>query len=731
MTSVDVIQHFVSLHPVVTLENLDEQVDLALGGSAVRVEAQPRERGASISRPCESSAVSVNPDSTNTSSPLSDRCARRVSLTAVLSSPSPKRVSNPGAERVEILDERLLGCDRGGAEHGRLVQVQSSRLSTQRVVELLGRQSRPACAEVGQVGGAKVVVDRADRSKSVALAAVGDGALLFDGTGRVGAAEREQRRERDNTVVGHRPDAGASTVPARGGRAGRPSGTTRSSEGAIDAPKRGNDESMQSIGEEEQRSPGASGQARSLPPGWIAHYYRRPRERGFMDTGELRATFEERGIRKVKVGGFDIDGILRGKLISLDKFWSAAEHGFGFCDVIFGWDLNDQLYDNAKVTGWHTGYPDALAKIDLDTFRVLRSEPDTACFIADFSNEDGSPHPACPRNLLRTIVARANARGFTPKFGGELEFWLFQETSDSLHDKAHREPDPLSRGMFGYSWVREGQFSELMHDIVDEMEAFGVPIEGIHTETGPGVWEVALRYSDALEAADRMALFKTTMKQLVARHGISVTFMAKWSADLPGSSGHLHQSLFDSKDAVNLFFDAGAADRLSNTARHYIGGQVNLARELTALYAPFINSYKRYVPGVWAPITPSWGVENRTCTARAIVGGKGTRVEYRQPAADLNPYIAIATCLGAGLYGIEHAIDPGAQARGDATSIEGVAPLPATLEHAVHALSASDAAKEILGEAFVDHYVRTRDWEVRQYRTAVTDWELVRYFEAV
>jgi glutamine synthetase len=245
------------------------------------------------------------------------------------------------------------------------------------------------------------------------------------------------------------------------------------------------------------------------------------------------------------------------------------------------------------------------------------------------------------------------------------------------------------------------------------------------------VWEAAIRYDDALKAADQAALFKTTMKQLALRHGLSVTFMAKWNADLPGSSGHLHLSLFDSTGETNLFFDPKAPDSLSTLARHYIGGQVTLARELTALYSPFVNTYKRYVPGVWAPLTPSWGVENRTCALRIIPGGQSTRVEYRQTAADINPYVAMATNLAAGLYGIERAIVPPAPTMGDATSAPGSLRLPRSLDEATSALAASETAREILGEGFVDHYVRTREWEVRQYRNAVTDWELSRYFEAV
>lgn len=447
-----------------------------------------------------------------------------------------------------------------------------------------------------------------------------------------------------------------------------------------------------------------------------------------MEVAELRKAFAERGIKKVKVGGFDVDGVLRGKYVSLEKFWSVVEPGFGFCDVIFGWDIADVLYDNAKVTGWHSGYPDAHAQIDLDTFRVIPAEPDTAAFLVDFTNADGSAHPACPRSLLKRTLADAKAKGFTATYGVELEFWVFKETPESLQEKGFRDLKPISPGMFGYSWLREEQNRAFCHAILDEMAAFDIEIEALHTETGPGVYEVAIRYDDALRAADKAALFKTQMKSLAARHGLAVTFMAKWSHDLPGSSGHLHQALW--KDGTNVFHDATAPDGLSTLARQYVGGQIELMPELTALYSPTVNAYKRYVPGVWAPLTASWGIENRTTAIRIIQGGaKSTRVEYRQTAADINPYIAIATTLAAGLWGIAQEKEPPPACTGDAGDRD--APLPRTLKEATARLSASTRAREVLGEAFVDHYARTRDWEVRQFERAVTDWELRRYFESI
>jgi glutamine synthetase len=449
-----------------------------------------------------------------------------------------------------------------------------------------------------------------------------------------------------------------------------------------------------------------------------------------MDADQLKEAFAEHGIRRVKVGGYDIDGILRGKYVALDKFWEALQQPIGFCDVIFGWDAADALYDNAKLTGWHTGYPDTRARIDPATFRVLPWEAGTATFLMDFVREDGSPHPACPRGLLKQVIAKARALGYEASFGAEFEFFVFRETPTSLHAKGFRGLDPLSPGMFGYSWVREGQNADLCHAILDGMERFGIPIEGLHTETGPGVYEVAIAYDEVLRAADKAALFKTAMKLVAPRLGCSVTFMAKWNHDLPGSSGHLHQSLW--RDHANVFYDAADEHKLSTVAKQYLAGQLLLMPELTALISPTVNSYKRYVPGVWAPLNASWGVENRTCAIRAIPGSaKSTRLEHRQTAADINPYIAMAAALSSGLWGIEHkrALPPPVQ--GDAAARDDLAPLPRTLREATERLAKSKHARELLGDAFVDHYVGTREWECRQHERAVTEWELARYFEVV
>jgi glutamine synthetase len=437
---------------------------------------------------------------------------------------------------------------------------------------------------------------------------------------------------------------------------------------------------------------------------------------------------EDEGVKWAKIGGFDIDGVLRGKYVSLEKLRSALSSGFGFCDVIFGWDVTDALYSDAKVTGWHTGYPDAHAVLDPSTLRRIPWEPGVVAMLADFRTSDGSDHPACPRSLFKRVIQRAKAQGFDVKFGAEFEFFLFRETRETLAAKGYQNLTPLDPGMFGYSWLRTGQDSTLVREILDGMLGHGIDIEGFHTETGPGVYEAAIRYDDALVAADKAALFKTVLKQIVSRHGLSVTFMAKFSGTLPGSGGHLHQSLWNGKQNV---FSGGKRGGLSPLLKSYIGGQVALMPELTALYSPTVNTYKRYVPGVWAPLSASWGVENRTCSIRVIdpQSPSAARVEYRQTAADLNPYIAMATCLAAGLWGIETNADPGPEAQGDASG--GPGRLPTSLKEAVALLEKSRTAKKILGADFVDHYVRTRKWEVSEFERAVTDWELRRYFEII
>ncbi len=442
---------------------------------------------------------------------------------------------------------------------------------------------------------------------------------------------------------------------------------------------------------------------------------------------DINKRFEEDGIRHVKIGGYDVDGILRGKYVSLEKFWSVVEGGMGFCDVIFGWDAADKLYEEPTVTGWHTGYPDAPAKIDLNTYRRIPWEPDTAAFLLDFEDQAGKRVEVAPRNVLKGVLDRLQGHGLSATCALEFEFFIYTESPNSLADKAYKAPKPLTPGMFGYSWLRTSQSAPLVHDLLDQLKDFGVEVEGFHTETGPGVFEAALRYSDALEAADRAALFKTATKEICHRHGVMPTFMAKPENGLPGCSGHTHQSLW--KDGKNAFYAPEAEYQMSDLCRHFMAGQLALMPEFCALMAPNVNSYRRLLDGNWAPGSISWGIENRTCALRYIPGSpKSTRVEHRLPAADVNPYIGTAACLGAGLWGIENKLELPDRIVGNAYA-SNAARVPESLGEAIGMLGSSKAARELFGDVFVDHYLVTRRHEVKEANRTVTDWDIQRYFE--
>jgi glutamine synthetase len=446
---------------------------------------------------------------------------------------------------------------------------------------------------------------------------------------------------------------------------------------------------------------------------------------------DAAAYVRERNLPFVKVGLFDVDGIMRGKYIARDKFESALEKGFGFCDVVLGWDSNDQLYDNTTLTGWHTAYPDAPVRVLPETMRLIPFENDLPLFLAEF---DGYAEAACPRGALRRVLGRAESMGFAVSAAAEFEFFLFAETPDSVRAKGFRDLKPITPGFFGYSMLRAGVHADFYHELLGLASTMDFEIEGLHTETGPGVLEAAIRVDDALRAADKAALFKTFTKILAQRRGWMATFMAKWSRDWPGQSGHLHTSLRDLATGKGAFYDADAAHGMSDTMRWFVGGQQALMPELLAMVACTTNSYTRLIPGFWAPTDAAWGVENRTTALRVIPGSeKSQRVEYRVAAADINPYVALAAAIGSGLWGIEHRIDPGEPIAGNAYAVEHPREraLPRSLGEAAERLKASQAARALFGDVFVDHYAATREWEQREANKAITDWQLARYFEII
>lgn len=452
-----------------------------------------------------------------------------------------------------------------------------------------------------------------------------------------------------------------------------------------------------------------------------------------MTSKEIIQYVKDHASGKVKIAFSDIDGILRGKYISAEKFLSAIENGLGFCDVIFGWDAGDTLYDNTKYTGWRSGYPDCPAVVDISTFRKIPWENDVAFFLGELTDQKGNPSPVCPRQLLKKIISEAVKQGISPFFSQEFEWYNFAETPQSANEKQFKNLTPLTPGMFGYSILRSSLESPYFTDLFESLRKFNVPLEGLHTETGPGTYEAAIVYADILEAADRAILFKTAVKEIAYRHGIIATFMAKINENLPGCGGHIHQSLWDKPGRKNLFYDEKDKLKLSELAKNYIAGQLHCLPFILPLFAPTINSYKRLVEGAWAPTTLTWGTDNRTVALRVLANNsKSCRLETRVIGSDVNPYLAMAGCLAAGLFGIRNKLklkQPATVGNGYRDNSNGV--LPSTLAEATQEMKTSKIANELFGEKFVEHFTQTREWEWRQHLKAVTDWEYRRYFEII
>ncbi len=441
---------------------------------------------------------------------------------------------------------------------------------------------------------------------------------------------------------------------------------------------------------------------------------------------------KESNYEKIKIAIVDIDGILRGKYIDKEKFIHSINSTLGFCSVSLGWDMADQAYNNCKITGWHTGYPDYKIKIDLSSFRTIPWENNQPFFLGSFVQDNELPMEVCPRQLVKKIANEAKAMGYEAMASQEFEWFNFTETPQTAKGKEYKNLTPLSHGMFGYSILRTTLNQPFFHDLFHQLSLFDVPLEGLHTETGPGVLEAAICYNQLETIADYSVLFKTAVKEIGYKHGIMPTFMAKISPSLPGCSGHIHQSLWSIKNKKNIFYQENASDKMSPIMKQYIAGQLYCLPHILPMFAPTINSYKRLVIGAWAPTTLTWGIDNRTTTLRALpLGEKSTRLETRVVGSDANPYLALSACIASGLYGIKHqlTLQPPTIENGY-TDIQ-YGHLPSNLWIATQNMKNSKVAKELLGEAFVDHFCMTREWEWQQHNTAVTDWELQRYFEII
>lgn len=443
---------------------------------------------------------------------------------------------------------------------------------------------------------------------------------------------------------------------------------------------------------------------------------------------DIKAVIDEKNIEFIKIGISDFNGVIRGKYLSKTKFFKALEAGMGFCDVILGSDINDDLINGMQSTGWHTGYPDAAIRILPESIRLIPFEPNTLFFLCEFVDDYQA---IGPRQVLKRVIDRASAQGLHAVAGMEFEFSAFDETPQTAHDKGYRDLNPISPGNCGYSALRTSAFASFHTELLSMAETMKCPLEGLHTEIGPGVLEAALQATDALNAADQAALFKTFSKAMAQRGGWILSFMAKLHLQQQGHSGHTHMSLVDAH-GNNLFYAADSAQQMSPIMRHFIAGQQQLMPEFLALVAPNVNSFTRLVPGYWAPTHATWGVDNRTCSIRAIPGSaKSQRVEYRIPGADVNPYLALAAALASGLYGIEQQLQPTDAIQGNAyqQSHPDHLALPQSLGQAATRLQQSTIARDFFGDTFIDDYVATRHHEQQLANQQITDWQKQRYFE--
>ena len=448
---------------------------------------------------------------------------------------------------------------------------------------------------------------------------------------------------------------------------------------------------------------------------------------------ELESFVAEHDITTFKIGAVDIDGLWRGKRIAAPYFIEGVStKGSNICNILFGWDIQDTLIPNLGYTGWQTGYPDITLLPDLSTVRLVPWEPGTASVICDIYTLDGTPLDLAPRSLLRRVLDQASAAGYEAMCGYELEFFLLRGTARELQARSYRDLEPFTGGSHTYSVYRDTASEYVLGDIRRQLAEYGIYIEASNSEHGPGQFEVNMRYCPAMDAADNAMLLKHSIKEIAASHGCTASFIAKLSPDWAGSSGHMHQSLVGGGGEL-VFANPESPDRLSAAGEAYMAGVVELAKDLTAMYLPTVNSYKRTEGGNWAGSSATWGFDNRTVAVRAIPGAGGSaRIENRIAGADANPHLVIAASVAAGLHGINKGLVPPAPMVGNAYEQAGAdVALPETLEAAAAKIEGSDTARMLLGDAFVDHFVATRRWEVAQFRTTITEWEIARYLEHI
>jgi glutamine synthetase len=452
-----------------------------------------------------------------------------------------------------------------------------------------------------------------------------------------------------------------------------------------------------------------------------------------MDVSEVIRLMDSHHIEVVKVGAADMDGVYRGKRVTRDSFLSLCQgEGIPQCDVVFGWDIQEEVIGDLPYSSWAGGFRDILMRPDLSTFAVVPWDPGTASVVCDLYTEEGEPFPVAPRQVLRRVMERAAKAGLRSLMAVELEVRYFREDQESLRAKDYTGLRPLSPGLNCYSIHHASIDEDVVGEIRRLLLEYGIPVSGYNREHGAGMYEINLHHGDVLMSADQAMLYKSASKEIAARRGIIPSFMAKYSDQLDGCSGHIHQSAWDAEGEHNLFWNEDGRHHMSKLMGHYIAGLLATLPEFILMFAPNVNSYKRFVEGTWAPTTATWGFENRTTALRIISTNAGAcRIEQRVPGADVNPYLGFAACLAGGLHGIERKLEPPPLTEGDAYAIRGLQRLPSSLSEAVEAFTSSALAREFFGEGFVQHYAAMRRWEVDKYNHAVTDWERRRYFEMV
>ncbi|MFH8839905.1 glutamine synthetase family protein [Streptomyces sp. NPDC017868] len=441
---------------------------------------------------------------------------------------------------------------------------------------------------------------------------------------------------------------------------------------------------------------------------------------------ELRALVASGEIDTVVLAFPDMQGRLQGKRFAAPFFLDEVlGHGTEGCNYLLAVDTEMNTVDGYEMSSWDRGYGDFAMHPDLTTLRRLPWNDATAMVTADLAWADGTPVVAAPRQILRRQLERLAELGLTAHVGTELEFIVFRDSYEQAWDANYRGLTPANQYNIDYSVLGTGRIEPLLRRIRNEMTGAGLTVESAKGECNPGQHEIAFKYDEALVTCDQHAVYKTGAKEIAAQEGCSLTFMAKYN-EREGNSCHIHLSLQDAEGHNVMAGDDQHG--MSETMRHFLAGQLAALRDFSLLYAPNINSYKRFQPGSFAPTAAAWGHDNRTCALRVVGHGRSTRFENRLPGGDVNPYLAVAGLIAAGLHGIEQRLELPAPCTGNAYAGE-YAHVPTTLREAAELWETSEIAKAAFGAEVVAHYRNMARVELDAFDAAVTDWELRRSFE--